>query len=100
MAVDVVVGGLLGDGGFAVLLELAQDLLADEGTEQSCAAQDVGTGIVDGGEDEGRGVDRSDRAGEEGGVSTLGRAVGARLGGDAFGVGGEAAGIEVRDAEK
>ena len=31
MAVDGVAGGFLSDGGFAILLELAEDLLADEG---------------------------------------------------------------------
>jgi len=60
MAIDGIAGRFLGDGGFAVLLELADDLLADEGAQRGGAAEDVGAGVVDGGENEGRGVYRRD----------------------------------------
>ena len=65
MAIDEVGGWLLRDGGFAVLFQLAENLFADERTEHRRAAQHVGAGAVDGGEDEGGGVDRCDGVGEE-----------------------------------
>ena len=106
MAVDGVTGGFLGDGGLTVLLELTDDLLADERAERRGAAKDVGAGVVDGGEDEGGGVDRSDGVGEESGAGTLrgrcGRGTGGGLRGglgDACGVGLEAAWIEVGDVQ-
>jgi len=106
VAVDGVTGGFLGDGGLTVLLELTDDLLADERAERRGAAKDVGAGVVDGGEDEGGGVDRSDGVGEEGGAGALrgrgsGGAGGGRCGvlGDACGVWLEAAWIEVGDVQ-
>jgi len=73
VTVDGVAGRFLGNGGLSVLLELAEDLLADKGAERGGAAEDVGAGVVDGGEDERGGVDRSDGVGEEGGAGTLRR---------------------------
>jgi hypothetical protein len=111
MAVDGVVSRLLGDGGLAVLLELTENLLVNEGLELNGATEDVRAGVVDGREDEGRGVDWGDGVGKEGGVGTLrcgGRCVrfrgagggwcGGRLGG-AGGVCDEAARIEVGDVQ-
>jgi hypothetical protein len=106
VAVDGIAGGFLSNGRLAVLLELADDLLADEGAQRGGAAEDVGTGVVDGGEHKGRGVDRGDGVGEEGGTGTLrcrGSSTRGCLRGGIFsyarGIRNESAWIEVGDVQ-
>src|SRR6202042_3677079 len=80
-------------------LELTNNLLADKRAEQGGAVQDVGAGVVDRGEDKGRGFDRVNGVGEEGRGGALWRWVGIGLRRQACRVGNEAAGVEVGDAQ-
>ena len=64
MASNCVVGGRQNDCRVAVLFELADNLLSGEGAWLARAAQDLGTGVIDGGESERGVLDRCNRISE------------------------------------
>jgi hypothetical protein len=98
--VDGVVGGLLRDRRLAVLFELPEDLLANEGAERDGAAQNVRAGVVDRRKHEGGRIDRRDGTGEERRLGTLRRGRCISRGACACGIRHEASRVEVRHVQR